>query len=77
MMTDTIKVILHNRSTATIEIKDASQPDMEQEIEQRLRSPEPLPWRNDPEGVKADIILKTRVLRPRKRFSLKDDEGEQ
>jgi hypothetical protein len=74
-MNDTVRVILHNQCTATIEIKDASQPDMEQEIAQRLRSPEPLPWTNDPEGIKADIILQTRVLRPRRRFILNNDEG--
>jgi hypothetical protein len=53
-MTGTVKVILHNHRTVTLDIKQGKLPDMEREIEQRLRSSEPLPWRNDPEGVKAD-----------------------
>jgi hypothetical protein len=72
-MSDAVRVILHNHCTATVEIKKAALPDMEQAIEQRLRSPEPLPWRNDPEGVKVDLVLETGTKKPRWKFFLGND----
>jgi hypothetical protein len=74
-MSDTVRVILHNHCTATIEIKKSKLPDMEKEIEQRFRSHEPFPWRNHPEGIKVDLILETGVKQPRWRFFLDSTDG--
>jgi hypothetical protein len=74
-MTGTARVILHNHCTAIIEIEEWAVPYMEREIEKRLRSSEPLPWRNDPQGVKVDLVLETGVKQPRWRFFLDKDDG--
>jgi hypothetical protein len=74
---DEVTVFAHRGQSAEFTVPNgATRKDVEKAIAEKLRSDEGIVWRNNPEGVNVDCILNSTIWKPRRRFYLKDGEGE-
>jgi hypothetical protein len=71
-MTD---VIASKLVTVRFSIPDGTRPENETAISEKLRSND-LIWEDDPGGAKVVCVAKTDAWRPRKRFSLNNQQGD-
>ena len=67
-MNNTVQVLVHKRSTTAFTIPNGTRAEMENAIADKLRSETEIVWKDDPEGVSAEVITPSGVWRPRKRF---------
>ena len=68
MMAD-IEVIAHKKGSSTkFTVPNGTNSEIEKAIAERLRSDLELVWEDDPGGIKVDLRIGNKTLRPRWRF---------